>query len=95
VPVTVCVLLWAREGRRDALVAYEDQVLQLMHDHGARVVFRGRASESSDGPTEIHILTYPSEAAFDAYMQDERRIAMADQREQAVERTEVFRLDQV
>ena len=94
-PVTLCVLLWAREGQVDALVAYEDSVLPLIEDHGGHVVFRGRSSEQAEGPTEVHVLVYPSQDALDAYMHDERRVAMTAQREQAIARIDVFLLDSV
>ena len=94
-PVTICVLLWAREGQVDALIAYEDRVLQLVHDYGGQVIFRGRAREQGDGPTEVHILAYPSQEAFDAYMHDERRVAMSAQREEAIAQTDVVYLKEV
>ena len=34
--ITLCVLLWATDGGHDELVAYEDDVLELLPDHGAR-----------------------------------------------------------
>ena len=74
--VTLCVLLWAHDGQADELAAYEDRVLELLDDHDATVVFRGRASGDGEAPTEIQILTFASSDAFDAYMQDERRLAM-------------------
>jgi hypothetical protein len=38
--VTLCVLLWAREGRDADLTRYEDQVLGLVGDHDGRVLQR-------------------------------------------------------
>jgi len=49
--VTLCVLLWARDGKAEALATYEDRVLELLDDHDARVAFRGRASGEGDTPT--------------------------------------------
>ena len=43
-PRTLCVLLWAHPGAEAALAAYEDRVLRLVPDHGARVVQRARVS---------------------------------------------------
>jgi hypothetical protein len=88
--VTLCVLLWARDGKAEALATYEDRVLDLLDDHDARVAFRGRASGEGDTPTEVQILIFASGEAFDAYMQDERRLAMSGQREAAIARTQVI-----
>ena len=40
--VVLCVTLWARAGQEEALVAYEDAVLALLPEHGARVVISSR-----------------------------------------------------
>jgi uncharacterized protein (DUF1330 family) len=91
----LCVLLWAAEGRQPELTAYEDAVLALMPDHGARVVSRVRRIDDTDSPHEIHIIEFPDQQAMDAYLADPRRTALADQRERAVARTDVIRVTPV
>jgi uncharacterized protein (DUF1330 family) len=93
--ITLCVLLWAREGREQALFAYEDLVLQLVPDHGGAVVQRARSSGSNGQPLEIHVLVFPSEQKLSEYMTDDRRVALAENRDQAIARTEVIRVDLV
>ena len=46
----LCVLLWARPGADDGLVAYEDQVLGIAGGHGCRVLQRARSSGAGGGP---------------------------------------------
>jgi uncharacterized protein (DUF1330 family) len=62
----------------DRAAAYEDAVLPLLADHGARVVFRGRRvpGEGEALPFEVHLLWFPDRAAYDAYIADERRAAL-------------------
>jgi uncharacterized protein (DUF1330 family) len=93
--VTLCVLLWARAGEERALTAYEDAVLQLLPAHGAHVVQRARTDGANDAPLEIHVLTFPSESALDAYMNDAQRLALAADRDRAIARTEVHRVNLV
>jgi hypothetical protein len=64
----------------DRAAAYEDAVLALLADHGARVVYRGRRLEHADPalPFEVHLLWFPTRGAFDDYMADERRAALLD-----------------
>ena len=93
--VTLCVMLWARLGRDVELAAYEDDVLALLTDHGGRVLQRVRPTGGRDEPTEVQLIQFPEEAAFDAFMVDERRAAMADRRDDAIERTEVLRVNVV
>jgi len=40
--VTLCVLLWARPGAEDGLIAYEDEVLGLAPGYGGRILQRAR-----------------------------------------------------
>ncbi len=93
--VTLCVLLWARPGAEDGLIAYEDQVLDLVPGHGGRVVQRARGSGADGQPLEIQVLQFPSAAALDAYMTDGRRTSLAAQRDQVVARTEVIQVQLV
>ena len=95
-PVSLCVLLWAKQGQESALTAYEDKVLGLLADHGGRVLQRG--SVVADGtdddapPAEVQFLEFPDEAALAAYMNDSRRLALAADRDAAIARTDVLRV---
>jgi hypothetical protein len=88
--LTMCVLLWARPGAEDALIAYEDRVLSLIPEHGGRVRQRARGTGADGQPLEIQILEFPAAPALDAYMSDHRRQALAGERDQAVARTEII-----
>lgn len=53
---------------------YEEAVLALLPDHGAALELRVRAA---DGSAETHLIRFPGRAAFDAFVADPRRLAMA------------------
>ena len=93
--IHLCVLLWPRPGAEEELCAYEDTVLGLMGDHGARVLQRLRTDGADGAPLEIQALEFPSREALDGYMQDERRTALASVREAAIARTEVLPVELV
>ena len=93
--LTLCVLLWARPGAADALAAYEDQVLDLVPEHGGRVVQRARSSGEAGQPVEIQFLEFPSATALDGYMADERRTSLAHVRDRAIARTQVINCELV
>jgi hypothetical protein len=93
--VTLCVLLWARAGQADALAAYEDRALELVAQHHGSVLQRVRSAGAEGQPREVQIISFGSDEAFDAYLRDERRSAMAQERERCVERTEVITVDLV
>ena len=94
-----CVLLWARPGMAAALSAYEDKVLVLIAEHGGRVVERGIVlpdyQHEGEPPTEVQILEMPSEASLTAYVNDPRRLAMSAERDAAIARTDLFRIQPV
>ena len=93
--VTLHVSLWPRPDREEALVAYEDLVLPLLASHGAFVLQRVRTDGSGGAPLEIHLLRFPSEDSFQAYMQDERRSLLVEPGDEAIERTEIVRVEVV
>ena len=88
--IVLCCLLWASEGLEDDLSAYEDAVLPLIGDHGGEVLQRARGDGSEGRPHEVHLYRFPSQAAIDAYIADPRRLALADERDRVVARTDVF-----
>lgn len=93
--LTLCVLLYAVPGAEHQLVTYEDRVLALLPAHGGRVVQRVRAVEATGAPYEVHVLEFPDTDALDAYMSDPVRVALADQRDAAIARTEVLRVNAI
>lgn len=74
-PVTLAFVGHTTPALADRAVAYEDAVLALLADHGARLVYRGRRKEGQDAtlPFEVHLLWFPNRASFDAYLADDRR----------------------
>jgi len=93
--LTLCVLLWAQPDAEAALASYEDRVLELVPDHGGRVLQRARGSGAAGQPLEIQLLEFPSAAALDDYMTDGRRLALAEARDQAIARTQVIPVELV
>jgi hypothetical protein len=95
VKVTLCVLLWARPGAENGLIAYENQVLDLVPEHGGLVLQRARGSGTDGQPLEIQFLEFLSAAALDAYMADDRRSALAAERDRVIARTDVIQVQLV
>lgn len=91
--VTLCVLLWAYPGESEALIDYEDRVLELLADHGGQVLQRARTiGGSDDEPVEIQLLAFSSESTFETFMNDPRRRNMARDRDAAIARTDLYRV---
>ena len=62
------------EADLPAFEAYERAVLALMPDHGGGIERRLR---NVDGAIETHLLAFSSAEAFEAYLNDPRRTALA------------------
>jgi hypothetical protein len=73
-PVTrVLIARIPAEGIAD-FRAYEDAVLPLLPEHNGRLERRLR---NQDGTVEMHIVSFASEADFQNYRNDPRRVARA------------------
>jgi hypothetical protein len=92
VPVTFCVLLWARDGQGAQLAGYEDRVLELVVDHEGEVLQRVRGDGANGQPLEVQLIRFASSSGYESYLADERRQAMAAERDRVVERTELMRV---
>lgn len=93
--LTLCVLLWARPGAEDGLIAYEDRVLGIAAGHECRVLQRARGSGADGQPLEIQLLEFPSARALDDFMTDPRRQSLAGERDRSISRTEVIQVQVV
>jgi uncharacterized protein (DUF1330 family) len=93
VAIILNCMLWAHPGREAELVAYEDAVLDLLGDHGARLLSRVRSDGADGHPLEVQLFEFPTQDALDAYLADPRRVALAPQRDAAVARTELMPVD--
>jgi len=86
----LCCLLWAREGQEAGLEAYEDRVLSCLPDSGGEVLQRVASDGAEGRPHEVQLYRFPSRQALDAYLRDPRRVALAEERELVIARTELF-----
>jgi uncharacterized protein (DUF1330 family) len=60
---------------------YEDEVLPLLTDHGAALLYRGQGVEGgqdSAEPIEIQLIWFPNRASYMAYIGDPRRIELLE-----------------
>jgi len=95
-PFTLAFLGYAPDAGRAAAHAYEDAVLPLLSDHGARVVYRGTraAGEDETLPVEVHVLSFPGRAALNAYLADPRRVALRAEHGDVFSRTELVAVEE-
>lgn len=72
--------------------AYEDHVIALLKEHGGELQQRLR---TADGQTEIHVLSFANQAAFENYLDEPRRKAHAELLKASGARTELLRMERI
>jgi hypothetical protein len=77
--------------------AFENDLLPLLARVGATVRFRGVRHDGQDDalPYELHVLEFPSEHAFAAYLADPDRAAIIERHGEVFTTTTVVRLDPI
>jgi hypothetical protein len=93
--ITLCCTLWSRPGKDAELIAYEDKVLELLGDHAATLLSRVRSDGADGRALEVQLFEFPSDAELDAYLGDPRRSAMSAERDAAIARTDLMRVERV
>jgi hypothetical protein len=71
---------------------YEDEVLPTLAEHGGRLERRLRTADAS---VEVHIVSFPSEIAFEAFRLDPRRTAAQPWLERSGAQVELLAVDDV
>lgn len=88
----VAVTLWVRRGAEEAFRSFEREVLDLLEGHGGVLVRAARLAETArdlDAPYEFHLLEFPSQEAFEAYLADPTRARSIEQRATLIAKTEM------
>jgi len=89
-PVTLVVSLWLKGDDVAGFEAFERAAADIMAKHGGRIEHVVRRAEPGDGPFEVHVVTFPSDAALRAYREDPRLEKLAALRARLIARTEIL-----
>jgi hypothetical protein len=92
VRLTLVAILTVRRDAEALFRGYEASAATIMALHGGAIERVVSVPAAADDPTfkEIHVLTFPDAAAFDAYRNDPALGALAEQRAMAIVATELF-----
>jgi uncharacterized protein (DUF1330 family) len=84
--------LWIREDRVAEFEAYERKASRIMKRYGGAIerAVRVEAQAASDEPFEVHLVSFPSRAMFDAYRADAELNALSRERESAITKSVVL-----
>ena len=87
------VSLWIHPGQEEAFEAFEREAARNMARHGGRIdqAVRLTGAPADDAtPYELHVVSFPDEAAVQAYANDPATRALLSQRAQIIARTVVM-----
>ncbi|GAB4040547.1 DUF1330 domain-containing protein [Spirosoma gilvum] len=85
-------ILFVQEGQEETFHSFEDQVLPLLQRHNGVLVYRVRPAEEAviatemGYPYEIHIVTFPAQADFEAYRDDPDRMKFLYLKDQSIDK---------
>lgn len=90
--MTLVAILTVRRAALDTFRAFEAQAAAIMATHDGRIERTVVVDTDPTGAVlkEIHVVTFPSAAAFAAYRSDPRLAALASQRDAAVVHADVL-----
>ena len=84
--------MWVREGCVAEFEAYERKASRIMQRYGGAIERSVRVDQptASDRPFEVHLVSFPSQAMFDAYRADAELNALSHEREAAIAKSVVL-----
>ena len=84
------VSLWLGTNDVAAFEAFERQAVRVMAKFDGRIEHAIRISSAEDGvdtPFEVHIVSFPSEAAFQMYRQSSESQTLSEERKTLISKT--------
>ncbi len=88
----MAVTLYVADGEERAFEDYEQLAFERLRGHRGQVVARMRCADVARGdeaPYEFHLLSFPSEAAFDAFLAS--GVPYESERSRVIAKTHVLR----
>lgn len=89
-PYRIKVDLWAVAGKEDAFAAFEQKAPAAMSRYGGKAI---AITNPETGPTERHVLQFPTRSAFEAYRDGPEAAALQADRERCIARTEIAEVE--
>jgi antibiotic biosynthesis monooxygenase (ABM) superfamily enzyme len=93
-PLYILVRIWIHRGLETEFEAYERKVSRIMARYGGVIECAIRTSKApddgSDRPFEIHVLRFPSQELYNAYLDDAERRSLSGERAGIVTNSDIL-----
>ena len=88
-PIVLVVELWIAPGRAAEFERFETAAASIIGRHGGSIARRIglEGGDGSDEPDEVHVVTFPSTVAYEAYRADPALSSLSAPRAKAIRRT--------
>lgn len=87
--MTLVAIITVRKDAIEKFRSYESHAARIMKEHGGRIERVIVAADTADTIKEIHVVTFPDDAAFKAYRQDPKLAEFAPLRDASVVGTDI------
>lgn len=90
--IYITQLIYIKPGQEDVFDQFEAVAIPIIARYNGQLLLRLRPSAASiiestiDAPYEVHLVNFPAESDFTAFMQDDERRQFLHLKEQAIER---------
>jgi uncharacterized protein (DUF1330 family) len=94
-------LIYIQPGQEDTFNAFEALAIPLISKYNGKLLLRVRPTEqtvieaNTEAPYEIHLVSFPAEQDFEAFMRDEERKNFLHLKEQSIRSTLLIKGDQL
>jgi uncharacterized protein (DUF1330 family) len=87
--MVLVAILTVRKDAIEEFRAYETQAARIMKEHGGRIERVIVAADTAETIKEIHVVTFPDDAAFKAYRQSPQLAGLAPLRDASIVGTDI------
>jgi hypothetical protein len=90
------VLLWVHKGQEAAFDAFEREAARIMArhkgriDHAVRMTAPPGSPPNDATPYEVHVVSFPDEASYEAYANDRDTVALRETRTKIIARMAIM-----
>ena len=91
-PFILVAQLWIAPAREADFESFETAASAVMRKHRGRIERRigVRSGTATGAPDEVHVVTFPSRTAYEAYRDDPALLPLAELRARAIVRTVIW-----
>lgn len=96
--IYLTVLLFIKTGKESVFEEYENTVLPILKEYNGIIIHRLRpnyenyiGNSTEEQPYEIHLISFPSNNDFKAYLQDSKRLSFNSLKDDSLKYSYIYK----